>query len=100
MRIETSKIVYDNCRPGAPVASVIEEKAQKSETQRDNAASTKTLMSTGELDTSQTEFHKYVCFYPPAMLKRPEFVFQNQVSVLKTSEVHLLEQALQTIEAE
>jgi hypothetical protein len=29
MRIETSKIVYDNCRPGAPVASVIEEKTQK-----------------------------------------------------------------------
>jgi hypothetical protein len=93
MRVETSKIVYDNCRPGAPVVSVLEEKAAKQE-QRDPVASTKTLMSTGELDTSQTEFHKYVSFYSPALLKRPEFVYQNQAQNLRTADVELLEQAL------
>ena len=31
MRLETSKLVYENCKPGAPVISVIEDKAQKAD---------------------------------------------------------------------
>lgn len=74
MRLDTSKIVYDNCRPGAKVVSVLEEKAAK-DTQRDTAMSSKLLVGGGDLDTSQMEFHKYACFYPPALLNRSEFVF-------------------------
>ena len=29
MRVETSKIVFENCRPGAPVVNIFEEKAAK-----------------------------------------------------------------------
>ena len=93
MRLETSKLVYDNCRPGAPVASVVEEKASKNDQQANKAQSSK-VVATTVADTSETEYHKFNCFYQPSLLTRPEFVFQNQIVALKDSDVALLEAAL------
>ena len=84
MRVNTSKLVFDNCRPGETVVSVVEEKSKKEE-----AGKVPTT------NTSQTEYHKFNCFYPPALLKRPEFIYQNQIMALKPTDVVLLEQSLQ-----
>jgi hypothetical protein len=69
MRVNTSKLVFDNCRPGDPVFNVFEEKQKKED---DGQAKTQT-----QLDTSQTDYHKYNFFYPTSLLKRPEFVYPN-----------------------
>ena len=76
IRLETSKIVYDNCRPGAPVISVVDQKSSKNDALPEKNQTTK-AQTTAIVDTSQTEYHKFNYIFHPKMLQRPEYVYHN-----------------------